>query len=197
ILGVVIAVSIIMTSLLPLAHAHQRALFEIGGKQYLFVIGSNNEPLFVDDKTQATLGATWPNATDPTNTSANGTSPITGLEGLKVEITAGNKSMISNLEPAYGEVGKYESETFYPTVATTFDYRIFGDINGTAFDVTFSCSPAGELEPNDNSTVQVSEGVVRQALLGGFGCPEERTGFPEPYVSHYQIAQQLNNTSTQ
>ena len=32
-----------------------RALFEINGKDYLFVIGSANEPLYVDDKTAATL----------------------------------------------------------------------------------------------------------------------------------------------
>jgi hypothetical protein len=103
--------------------------------------------------------------------------------------------MTSNLEPAYGEIGSYESETFYPTVATTFDYRIYGDINGTAFDVTFSCSPAGEQGSSDNSTVQISGGVERKALLGGFGCPEDRIGFPEPYISQYEVSQELNNTS--
>ncbi len=33
-----------------IAFAHQRALYNIGGKDYLFVIGSQNEPVFVDDK---------------------------------------------------------------------------------------------------------------------------------------------------
>jgi len=33
-----------------IAFAHQRALFNIGEKDYLFVIGSQNEPVFVDDK---------------------------------------------------------------------------------------------------------------------------------------------------
>ena len=100
------------------------------------------------------------------------------------------------MDPAFGEVGKYESETFYPTVATTFDYRIYGNINGTNFDVTFSCQPAGgESEPSDNSTVDISENVVRKALQGGFGCPEDRKGFPEPYISQYDLSQQLNRTS--
>jgi hypothetical protein len=195
--GAVFISSLLVTPVLQMSYAHQRALFDINGKDYLFVVGSANEPLYVDDKTAATLDAYWPNASDPTNSRANGTQPITGLEEmLRVEILAGDKNMTSNLEPAYGEVGKYESETFYPTVPTTYSYRIFGDVNGTAFDVTFSCTPAGgEAAPSDNSTVEISENVVRKALQGGFGCPSERTGFPEPYISQYEISQELNRTS--
>lgn len=101
------------------------------------------------------------------------------------------------MEPAYGEVGLYQSHTFYPTIATTYDYRVFGDINGTNFDVTFTCNPAGgEAAQPDNSTVQISENVVRKALNGGYGGPGERVGFPEPHVSNYDISQQLNNTVT-
>ncbi|MDF0680504.1 MAG: hypothetical protein P0116_06015 [Candidatus Nitrosocosmicus sp.] len=196
--GAIIAISMLAAPVLQMSYAHQRALFEINGKDYLFVVGSANEPLYVDDKTAATLDAYWPNASDPTNSRANGTQPITGLENmLKVEILAGDKNMTSNLDPAFGEVGKYESETFYPTVATTFDYRIYGNINGTNFDVTFSCQPSGgESAPSDNSTVDISENVVRKALQGGFGCPEDRTGFPEPYMSQFDLSQQLNRTST-
>jgi hypothetical protein len=195
--GAVFISSLLVTPVLQMSYAHQRALFDINGKDYLFVVGSANEPLYVDDKTAATLDAYWPNASDPTNSRANGTQPITGLEEmLRVEILAGDKNMTSNLEPAYGEVGKYESETFYPTVPTTYSYRIFGDVNGTAFDVTFSCTPAGgEAAPSDNSTVEISENVVRKALQGGFGCPSERTGFPEPYISQYEVSQELNRTS--
>jgi hypothetical protein len=197
ILGAVIIASMLTAHSLQMSYAHQRALFDINGKDYLFVIGSANEPLYVDDKTAATLDGYWPDASDPTNSRANGTQPITGLENmLKVEILAGDKNMTSNMDPAFGEVGKYESETFYPTVATTFDYRIYGNINGTHFDVTFSCQPGGETAPSDNSTVDISENVVRKALQGGFGCPEDRVGFPEPYISQYELSQQLNRTST-
>lgn len=179
------------------ADAHQRALFTINDKDYLFVIGSLNEPIFVDDKTGVELRAIWPNSTDPINSNANGTQPITGLENsLKVEILAGDKNMTSNLQPAYGEVGSYESEIFYPTIPTTLSYRIFGDMNGTNFDATFSCTPEGEQRPSDNSTVEISENVVRKALQGGYGCPEERVGFPEPYVSQYVISQMLNKTAS-
>lgn len=198
-LGAILIVAAILTfSILPTAYAHQRALFEIGGKDYLFIVGSANEPIFVDDETNVVLEALSPNATNPTDSNANGTQPITGLEDmLKVEILAGSKNMTSNFEPAFGEVGNYESDTFYPTVATTFDYRIYGSINSTNFDYTFTCTPQGEQSGSDNSTVNISENVIRKALIGGFGCPDDRTGFPEPYISQYQVAQQLNNSSTQ
>ena len=52
-----------------------------------------------------------------------------------------------------------------------------------AFIQTFACNPVlGENSPPDNSTVQISQDVVRKALIGGLDCPEDRTGFPEPYV---------------
>jgi len=193
--GVIITISMLAAPVLQMSYAHQSALFNINGKDYLFEIGSANEPIFVDDKTNVVLEAVWPNATSPTDFEANGTEPITGLENiLRVEILAGDKNMISNLEPAYGEIGSYESDTFYPTVPTTFDYRLFGTINGTNFDVTFSCTPEGEQRTSDNSTVDISENVVRKALMGGYGCPQDRTGFPEPYISQYELSQELNRT---
>lgn len=196
-LGMVFAISMLMAPVLQMSDAHQRALYNINGQDYLFVIGSLNEPVSVDDKTGVEFRAMYPDPANPTDSRANGTQPVTGLEEtLKVEILAGDNNLTSNLEPSFGELGSYESEPFYPTVPTTFDYRIYGNINGTAFDVTFSCNPAGgEAAQSDNSTVQISEGVERKALLGGFGCPEERVGFPEPYVSQYEITQEINRTS--
>jgi hypothetical protein len=155
--GTIAAAAILLLSLnSQIALAHQRALYTIDGKDYLFVIGSLNEPVSVDDKTGVDFRGIWPNATDPTNSQANGTQPITGLENsLKVEISAGDKNMTSGLEPAFGELGSYESKTFYPTIETTYSFRIFGDINGTNFDQTFSCNPAGgEYSPPDNLTFQ-------------------------------------------
>lgn len=196
-LGIVFAISMLMAPVLQMSDAHQRALYNINGQDYLFVIGSLNEPVSVDDKTGVEFRAMYPEPANPTDSRANGSQPVTGLEEtLKVEILAGDKNLTSNLEPSFGELGSYESESFYPTVPTTFDYRIYGNINGTAFDVTFSCNPAGgEAAQSDNSTVQISEGVERKALLGGFGCPEERVGFPEPYVSQYEVSQEINKTS--
>jgi hypothetical protein len=62
------------------ALAHQRALFTIGGKDYLLVVGSQNEPVFVDDKSGVELFAYIPDPKDPMNSFANGSKPVEGLE---------------------------------------------------------------------------------------------------------------------
>ena len=199
------AILVSSTGIQNVAFAHQRQLFTIGDKDYLFVVGSLNEPIFVDDKSGVEFAAYWPNATDPLNSDANGTRPIEGLEKmLKVEISAGNKNKTLDFEPAFREPGNYEAP-FFPTVETTYNYTLFGDINGTAFRATWTCNPAGaESEPvSDNSTVQISEGVTRKGSIGGFGCPQSKTdaGFPEPFMSNNEIVNKLeqleNATKTQ
>lgn len=180
------------------AFAHQRQLFTIGDKDYLFVVGSINEPLYVDDKSGVELFAYLPNASDPVNSQANGTRPIEGLEKmLKVEISAGDKKKELEFEPVFRDPGHYEAP-FFPTVETTYNYRLFGDINGTAFNVTWTCSPAGaeETPVSDNSTTQLSQGVTRKSIMGSFGCPLPKTdaGFPEPYMSNLEIQKMLSRS---
>lgn len=135
-------------------YAHQRQLFTIGNTDYLFVVGSLNEPIFVDDKTGVDFAAYSPDPNDSVNSKANGTKPIEGLENiLKVELAAGNKKKVLNFEPAYQNPGHYEA-VFFPTIETTYNYTLFGNINGTDFRATWTCSPA-EGEPlSDNSTVR-------------------------------------------
>ena len=60
---------LLFTSLanMQFALAHQSQLFTIGDKDYLFEVGSLNEPVFVDDKSGVEFAAYWPNATDPLN----------------------------------------------------------------------------------------------------------------------------------
>jgi hypothetical protein len=175
------------------AYAHQRQLFTIGNDDYLFVVGSLNEPIFVDDKTGVDMAAYSPDTNDPVNSKANGTKPIVGLENmLKVELAAGDKKKILNFEPAYQNPGHYES-SFFPTIETTYNYTLFGNINGTEFRATWTCSPAEGEPMSDNSTKQISDGVIRKALLGSFGCPQQRTdlGFPEPYLANNEISKKL------
>jgi hypothetical protein len=193
------------TGIQNVAFAHQRQLFTIGDKDYLFVVGSINEPVYIDDKSGVELSAFWPDPSDPVNSMANGTKPIEGLERmLKVEISAGDKRKVLEFEPAFMDPGHYEAP-FFPTIETTYNYTLFGDINGTAFNATWTCSPAGgEAEPiSDNSTVNISENVTRKSTIGSFGCPLPRSdaGFPEPYMSNNEIVTKLtqleNATKTQ
>jgi hypothetical protein len=175
--------------------AHQRQLFTIGNKDYLFVVGSIGEPLYVDQKSGVELFAYWPDPSDPVNSQANGTKPIEGLEGmLKVDISAGDKNRTLDFEPAFRDPGHYEAP-FYPTVETTYNYTVFGSINGTKFNSTWTCSPGGgESDPiSDNSTVEFSPNVTRKSIMGGFGCPlpVSDAGFPEPMMSNQEIVKKL------
>jgi len=179
-------------------YAHQRQLFTIGNTDYLFVVGSLNEPIFLDDKTSVDFAAYSPDPNDPVDSKANGTKPIEGLENiLKVELAAGDKKKVLNFEPAYQNPGRYEA-VFFPTIETTYNYTLFGNINGSDFRATWTCSPV-EGEPlSDNSTVQISDDVIRKAMLGSFGCPQPRTdlGFPEPYLTNNEIVKKLNELET-
>jgi hypothetical protein len=189
-----LAVLISLVSITPQAFAHQRELYTIGDQDYLIIIGSLNEPVFVDDKSGVDLRVMTADPGNPMNSSAEGAAPVEGLdETLQVEIAAGNNTKIMQLEPAFGEPGAYES-AFYPTVATTFTYRLFGTINNTPVDLTFTCTPTGEAGATpDNSTVQISEGVVKKGSEGGYGCPAPLSdaGFPEPLVSNYEVTTTL------
>lgn len=195
-----LAVLISFVSVTPQAFAHQRQLYTIGGQDYLIVIGSLNEPIFVDDKSGVDLRVLRADPNNPMNSSAEGAAPVEGLEEtVQVELGAGNVTRVLQLEPAFGEPGAYEAP-FYPTVATTLAYRLFGTINNTPVDLTFTCTPTGEAGATaDNSTVQISEGVVRKGIEGGYGCPTPLTdaGFPEPLVSNNEIVTSLDQLQSE
>lgn len=179
-----------------MAFAHQRQLFTIGDKDYLFVVGSIGEPLYVDQKSGVELFAYWPDPSDPVNSQANGTKPIEGLESmLKVDVSAGDKNRTLDFEPAFRDPGHYEA-SFFPTVETTYNYTVFGNISGTAFNATWTCNPGGgESAPvSDNSTVEISPNVTRKSIMGGFGCPQpvSDAGFPEPMMSNQEIVKKLS-----
>ncbi|MGC2561494.1 MAG: hypothetical protein WA326_00660 [Nitrososphaeraceae archaeon] len=177
------------------AFAHQRQLFTIGDKDYLFVVGSLGEPLYIDQKSGVDFSAFWPDPSDPVDSRANGSKPIEGLENmLKVEVVAGDKNKTFDFEPAFMNPGHYEAP-FFPTVETTYNYTLFGVINGTNFRATWTCSPAGGEGTliSNNSTVEISPNVTRKSMMGSFGCPQplSEAGFPEPMLSNQEIVKKL------
>jgi hypothetical protein len=157
------------------AQSHQRQLLHVGQADYLFVVGSLNEPVFTGDKTGVDLTVLVPDTADPMDSRAASVKPVEGLEKtLKVEIKAGPHARTFELEPRFREPGKYDA-VFYPTVATTYTYRVFGTVQGAPFDVTFTCSPAGHVATEDKSVVKVNNDVTRKGLRGSFGCPRPRS----------------------
>lgn len=176
--------------------AHERQVFEIGDKTYLFVIGSLNEPVFVDDKTGVDLRVKLADPANPGDSSSPNAEPVAGLEtSLKVELIAGDKKKTMALAPAYKDPGAYKAE-FYPTLATTFTYRVFGMINEVSVDLMFSCNPTGHpATADDTSRVEVSEGVTRILKAGSFGCPKPKAeyGFPEPSASLQELSVKKEN----
>ncbi len=177
----------VLTVLPFVADAHEVQVFEINGEEYQFVIGSLNEPLVVDDKSGVDLRVSMPDhaAMPATDHHAAGGAVAWLEEALKVELIAGDKKKILDFSPVSNAPGSYKAP-FYPTVATTLSYRVFGTINDTPVDLTFSCSPAGHTEAKEDTTrVQISDKVFRVSKTGAYGCPVEKAemGFPEASAS--------------
>ncbi len=176
------------------ASAHERDTFKIGSKYYVLTVGSLNEPFVVDGISGVDLRVSQvsaPAGSGPNKGTGKGT-PVTGLEQtLKVELAAGDKKETLSFDPSDEAPGAYAAN-FIPTVQTTYSYRIFGTINSSPVDLTFTCVN-GEVSETaeDNSQVKVSETITRVNKIGAFACPAPRKamGFPEPSLSSYELNQ--------
>ena len=191
-----LAVAAAFCAVASLAAAHERDTYKIGEKYYRITIGSLNEPFVVDNISGVDLrvaevagpgGKASPKSARPG-------APVTGLERtLKVELTAGNKNETLSFDPSDSAPGAYTA-AFIPTVQTTYSYRIFGTINGSPIDLTFTCVPGEVSETTeDASQVKLSDAILRVDKIGNFGCPVARNaaGFPEPALSSYELVQNM------
>ncbi|MGB7952364.1 MAG: hypothetical protein WCF23_00160, partial [Candidatus Nitrosopolaris sp.] len=79
-------------------------------------------------------------------------------------------------------------------VQTTYSYTLNGKISNTPVNIKWTCLIGPESTSIINSTVKISDGVVRNGLAGSFGCPTSRThvAFPEPYMSNIDIQNKLS-----
>lgn len=180
----------LLVALPMVAGAHQRELYNIGGTDYLIVIGSLSEPVMVDDKTGLDLRVMTADPTDATNASAKGVIPAVGLEKtLKLELIGGDAKKVQDLSPAFGVPGTYKT-TFFPTTQSTLTYRVFGTINNTPVDLSFTCNPAGTVAaPEDTTQIPMDDGVMRKFKAGQFGCPQAKSdfGFPGSAMSIHEV----------
>ena len=190
--------SIAMFGLASIASAHEHDTFKIADKYYLLTVGSLSEPFIVDNISGVDLRVSQvpgPGSSGASKATGKG-SPVTGLEQtLRVELAAGDKKETLSFDPSAKDPGAYAA-SFIPTVQTTYSYRIFGTISGSAVDLTFTCV-AGEVSETaeDNRQLNVSDTITRLNKVGAFGCPVPRKsmGFPEPALSSYELNQSTQN----
>ena len=115
------------------ALAHEET--EVG--EYSIEVGFIDEPVYTGQKSGLELMITQADT------------PVEGLEEtLQATVTFGEETRDLPLEPRFGEPGWYES-VFFPTAAGPYTFRIFGDIDGTAVDESFTSSPDGFSEVQD------------------------------------------------
>ena len=146
-------------------------LLSINGKPYLFVVGSIDEPVYINDKSGVEFYAYTPDPNDPLSEEPDGTKPITGLEKtLKVEVSAGPKNKTLDFEPDEDNPAHYTAR-FFPSAETTYTYTLTGTIDNTPIHISYSCVPGGgaeEEEVTSNTKTVLSQAVVSEQVAEAF-----------------------------
>jgi hypothetical protein len=97
--------------------------------EYTFVVGFLDEPVYAGLKSGLDLRI------------SAGETPVEGAEDmLEAEVIFGDQTRALEISPAFGEPGAYRS-VFFPTAAGSYSFRIFGEIDGTAIDESFTSGP--------------------------------------------------------
>lgn len=178
-----IFLSVFLLLLFPISvFAHETREYEINGVPYEIVVGSLNEPVIVDDKTGVSVELV-----------RAGKFLVGAQDALKVEMISGDKSRTVDLSPVYGTEGQYKSN-FIATVPTTLTYRVFGTLENTEVNLSFTCNPAGHPQSvEDKARTEISNGVVQTLKKGAFGCPQskEEFGFPEAAQSSFEASKNI------
>jgi hypothetical protein len=109
------------------ASAHERR--SVG--PYVFVVGFETEPAYVEQ----------PNGASLTIARASDGSPVEGAEKtLKVEVTTGGASKTMDLKRVFGKPGAYVAQ-FIPTKTGAYSFQFFGDVDGQPIDEKFESGP--------------------------------------------------------
>jgi hypothetical protein len=177
------------------AFAHERQVINIGGKDYLFVVGSLSEPVVVGDKSGLDLKVALADPRDLATSTSKGVIPVLGLEKtLKVQnISEDGITSDFELKTAWGNPGNYET-LFYPSSSKKLTYRIYGQIDGKDVDFKFTCNPAGHVMNDHNMNQEdMSNGDYKiDYMAGSFGCPLEKDDLFFPPVSKQKDLVQSN-----
>lgn len=122
---------------------------------YEFVVGFLNEPAVSGELNGLDLRVSMPSTATP---AADGeeaeATPVEGLETtLQAEVIYGDQTMALTLEAAWNNPGHYEAY-FIPTAAGDYSFHVFGTINGTDVDETFTSGPDTFSTVIDRSTLE-------------------------------------------
>jgi hypothetical protein len=106
-------------------HAHESR--DVG--DLTIVVGFAGEPVFTGQKSGLEFSV------------SRGEQPVEGLETwLQAEVAFGDDTRDLEISPRFGEPGWYQS-VFFPTAAGPYTFHIFGEIEGEAFDESFTSGP--------------------------------------------------------
>jgi hypothetical protein len=124
------------------AEAHETRTIADG--QYQIVVGFMNEPVFAGDKSGLEFWVTEVSAATPVagaDDESEGAS-VEGLEeSLQAEVIHEDQTMTLPLTAKWDEPGGYYS-VFFPTAAEgDYTFRIYGAIDGTEIDESFTSGP--------------------------------------------------------
>ena len=96
---------------------------------YAFTVGFLDEPVYAGLKSGLDLRI------------STGDAPVEGAEDtLQAQVIFGDRTLDLELSPAFGEPGAYRS-VFFPTAAGSYTFRIFGELEGTPIDESFTSGP--------------------------------------------------------
>lgn len=119
--------------------AHESRVIADGA--YTIVVGFMNEPAFAGDKSGLEFWVSETSgATPATGDEAEG-APVEGLEEtLQAEVIFGDQTMELPLTAMWDQPGGYYS-VFFPTELGDYTFRIYGTIDGTEIDGSFTSGP--------------------------------------------------------
>jgi len=141
-----IVICMIVLAGVPSTWAHEHRIVTIGNRQVEFVVGWVNEPSYVDEVNAVDFWAHYINSTCPQG-SVSTACPVYGLDqSLQVQVTTGGQTQDLTFSPNLSNdvppifYGEYTA-SLMPTVPGSISFRLFGNVNGTAVDETFTCGP--------------------------------------------------------
>src|SRR5208337_3606353 len=144
--SLILVVCLILLATAPSAWAHTHRVVTINGQQVEFVIGWVNEPSYANEINFVDFWAHYINATCPQGTVST-VCPVYGLDqSLQVQVLLGGQSEVLQFSPNLSNdvpplfYGEYTAP-LTPTVPGTISFRVFGNVNNTAVNETFTCGP--------------------------------------------------------